>query len=198
MTEGKLPDEAVYKTIDLAFQMYFHAETVVQSRLYNFLFATSILFLSCAAIYAGNNWTGGSGRHMVIVLAGLGALLSLVWLFLGRRQQKFTALHTDIVCRLEDNIPEDLRIMQRNRDLADNKTIDLHRDGVLRLRWWDSIIKSRDILILGPIAFFLAFLAILVMVFFEMPSGLPDAKADSSTQSLTPQHQESVFRDPDT
>lgn len=71
-----------------AFDKWFqYAEVIGQQRLYNFLMASSIIFVGCATLLASNS--NMIGFILSACLAILGAFLSWVWYVLGRRQAKF-------------------------------------------------------------------------------------------------------------
>jgi hypothetical protein len=78
--------------VEWAVKNYHHAETITQTRLYNFLMADSILLLSWATIFAAS----GESRYRPFVLACLAVLslaFSWAWAIFGRRHRKFLKLH---------------------------------------------------------------------------------------------------------
>jgi hypothetical protein len=75
---ASIPTNLVMPLIDSAIRAYQHAEAIVQSRLYNFLFADSILLLSWAAVFAAAS--PRVGKQLVLAaLALLSTLLSMLW-----------------------------------------------------------------------------------------------------------------------
>ena len=116
-----LPESQVVAIVDIAIREYQHAEAVVQSRLYNFLFAESILLLSWAAVFATNDIKGR--RIVLTVLALLATVLGIVWAFVGGRHKAFLQLHTHIVRTLELRLPAAMRIHEPISQLQDGAVL---------------------------------------------------------------------------
>lgn len=149
----KLLPSDVVQVISNATQGFRHAEAIVQSRLNNFLICASILAVSWATVFTSAHTP--ERRMILVVLAALGAILSISWAILGWRQSKFLQLHMDIICKLEERLNDEmLRVTQPIAHLQDGQ-------GVSRgvsLSWIERKLRSRNLSWLAPAAFGLVFL----------------------------------------
>jgi hypothetical protein len=99
-----------------------HAETIVQSRLSNFLLAISVLFLAWTSAFSAADelWRG----PVLTVLSLLMTCLSVLWTIMGGRQRKFISLHYDVMFSLEEKLPlDDLKIGTTVADLGSGARI---------------------------------------------------------------------------
>ena len=132
---------------DLSFRGYCHAETIIQARLYNFLFADSILLLSWAAVFAAN--TTQHKREVLIVLSGLSVILGLWLLVMGCRHRKFLFVHTQIITEVEKLLPESYRIHAPITDLQNRKAVSAGSKEY-RLNFLEAHSRSRNFGIWAP------------------------------------------------
>ena len=135
--------------LDVAIRAYQHAEAVIQARLYNFLFADSILLLSWAAVYAGADLP--SKESVLISLALLSATLGLFWSILGLRHRKFLFVHTQIIDDIEQQLPIAWRVHERITLLQEGETVRA-RGHDYRLNLLDKAAKSRNLGVIAPLA----------------------------------------------
>lgn len=153
------PEESLWQSVNLAAAGARHAEIVVQARLSNFLFADSILFLSWATVFATKE--AGAREAVLVVFAGLSAGLSLVWMVLGWRQQKFLDLNFDLMAAHEQKLREDQRVNWWIWKLQHGQSVSTDRVKSTRLRRPDTWVNSRSILVVAPAAFMAASLLLL-------------------------------------
>jgi hypothetical protein len=155
--------------MQLATQGYHHAQSVIQSRLYNYLVAASILVRAWATLF---NAAEGRARSVVlIVVAALGVALSLLWSLLGMRQAKFVALHLDICCSLENELPVACwSVAQPIADLRKGRKVTLRTKDEkdqerkeLRLNWLEQQSASVRLTIIAPVALLIGFLFLLLV-----------------------------------
>ena len=150
-----LPGNLIYDLKE-ARDGYRHGEIIVQSRLYNYLVAVSILFLAWAALFTARNV---DNRALVLaVLAILGGLLSILWAVLGLREGCFLQLHMNQIRALENRLPNAApRLTSQIADLQGGKAVTLSDGRRLRLGWATRQLKSRRLLVFCPAMFGLAF-----------------------------------------
>lgn len=150
--------------IEQATAGYRHAETIVQARLYNFLVAATILLASWSGFAASDSWCA----FFRFLVAALGLFLSVVWAILGSREQKFLTLNMDGIVSLEDKLSDGAKAVGAMTTVPIAK---LQRGQVVQLCMEDRTIKlnsaewrlsSRRLLVLAPIAFAVAFAALLL------------------------------------
>ena len=174
-----MPDEPAPPTRDellraaaTAHGDYCHAETIIQSRLYNYLIAVSVLFLSWAAVFASRV----PGRApILVVLAMLSLLLSVGWTVLGLRARKFLELHRDIMLSLEEKLPTELRVWYRVAEFQKNGNFQLlsqvlREKGPDKVTYAESKVTARWIPVAAPFAFALASLVLIMFVFLSWSS----------------------------
>jgi hypothetical protein len=141
-----------WESIHLATSNAQHGETVTQSRLNNFLFAVSILLLAWATLY--DRAQAGSGRTIALIgVALLSAFLSIIWLILGTRQQKFAELNWDLVAREEARLPRDRRVGWFIWRMQYRNPIFLESGKQVRLNHVEWVVNSRSLLVIAPVAF---------------------------------------------
>ncbi len=121
--KSKVGLDQMISVIDLATNGFRHNEVIVQARLQNFLVADTILLASWAALFQGNP---DSARVLVlIVVALLSITFSFCWTVLGLRHCQFLDLQMDIVCCLEEFLPDELRVTRLVKDLQDREKVPL-------------------------------------------------------------------------
>jgi hypothetical protein len=150
--QSSTPDAVLVNLVDLAVREYQHAESIVQSRLYNFLFADSILILSWAALFSASPRPAGA-RWVLGSLALLSTLLSFFWTLMGWRHRKFLYLHTHIVRSLEDKLTAGLRVHDLITQLQEGSGVQVGMKGrqhTLQLSNIELFARSRNLGVLAP------------------------------------------------
>jgi hypothetical protein len=87
-----------------------YAETITQSRLYNFLVADSLLLLAWAAVFASTLPPWMFRSTALITLAAASARLALAYMRLGARGSKFVRMHYDQLAFRESLLPDELKL----------------------------------------------------------------------------------------
>ena len=149
--------------IDWAGESYRNAETLIQSRLNNFLFAASILFLAWATIYVST--PSGTRVPVLITLSILGAVFSIFSWLLALRQRHFFTVLMDTIIYLESFLDvEEFRIATLSSQLQKGYAVKLHaEDKTIRLGFLEKIITSRSLVILAPVIFAISFLVLVAI-----------------------------------
>jgi hypothetical protein len=138
------------KLLDVAIRGYQHAEAVVQARLYNFLFADSILLLSWAAVYAGPSTK--YEQNVLLILALLSAVLGLCWSIMGTRHRKFLFVNMQIIVDIEAPLPKELKVNDRIARLQNGEEVAVNtgEERRLQLTWLEKCARSRNLGIWAP------------------------------------------------
>jgi hypothetical protein len=144
----------IWQAVGQSGDAFRHAEMVVQSRLNNFLVADSILFLSWATLFVGQDRAGRTA--VLLMLSGLSAVLSLLWTLLGSRERRFLQLHHHLVADLEDRLPNRYRNYWFVRTLRTRRSIELDPGGRIELGLSGAYVSSGVLLVIAPIAFAVA------------------------------------------
>jgi hypothetical protein len=126
-----------------------HAETIAQTRFNNFLVADSLLLLAWATVFSAEGQRPDS-RLVLIVLAALSAVLGLLWMVLGTRQNKFFRLHLTHLVTLEHSLRPSLWIGGPMKDLRDGEPIPIGSEGSLSLQWLERRITPTSLIVIGP------------------------------------------------
>ena len=142
------PNLEVLSLLDIAIRGYQHAEAVVQSRLYNFLFADSILLLSWASVYSGG--TSSSKWLVLASLALLSAVLGICWSVLGLRHRKFLFVLTQVIDDIEKRLPLEWRVAERITMLQEGGKVKA-RGHDYELNWLEKSAKSRNLGVVAPL-----------------------------------------------
>ena len=107
---------AVYK---VAGDQWEHAEQLRWTVLYNFLVASTILLLGWGAVYQ----TGPASARRTLVLLTLclvGAFVSVVWVGLSERANRFVKHHSIKAAELEASLPPDCRLFAATEEFRSN------------------------------------------------------------------------------
>jgi hypothetical protein len=147
--------------IDWANDSYRSAESLIQSRLYNYLVAASILFLSWATVYASKE--SCTRIAVLITLSAIGMVLSILWWLLSMRQRVFLTVTMDIILYLESLLDNnDFRIATSLSKLRSGEPVELRsKKGSAKLGFWETKVSSRSLVIYSPALFGFAFLILL-------------------------------------
>ena len=132
---------------DMAVRGYYHAETIIQARLYNFLFADSILLLSWAAVYSAS--TAKHQKEVLVVFSALSIILGLWLLLMGFRHRKFLFVHTKVITDVERLLPESYRIHAPITNLQERRTVRVGADDY-KLTVFEAHARSRNFGIWAP------------------------------------------------
>ena len=151
------------KAIDWANDSYRSAESLIQSRLYNYLIAASILFLSWTSVYASTY--SKTKVTVIITLSALGLILSILWWLLSMRQRVYFTVTMDKILYLESLLENnDFRVATSLSELMNREPVPLHdRKGIAKLGFWETRLTSRSIVIVTPAVFGFAFLVLLAV-----------------------------------
>lgn len=137
------------KQLDQWFQF---AETIGQSRLYNFLMAASILFLACAALMASE---APYTHYLATALTILGMFISAMWSVLGTRQAKF---HEKIDSELRNALQKlDERHQFAIYHIQQMKDAWKDQPKDMKLNRFERSLSNRRFLFFVPISFGVAF-----------------------------------------
>ena len=142
--------DTLYQT---ASQHWAHAEQVRWTLLCNFLMAATILLLAWAAVFAGTNPTVIIMKNIALgFFAGIGLLISVLWVGLSERASGFVAVY--------NKCGRELECLQSSKLQGPFQRAELHRDKIpLAARY----AQSRSVAIIIPTLFALLFLALLVI-----------------------------------
>lgn len=135
--------------LDIAIREYQHAETIVQARLANFLFANSILLVAWATIFAGIDTPR---RPLVLMsLAALSAVLGILWTGMGLRHRKFLFIHSEIIKTVESKLPEAFRLQGPVTTLQEGKTVTATEKSY-QLSKFEMLARSRDVGVVASVS----------------------------------------------
>lgn len=102
MSDNGIENEKKISTAyQAANQHWTHAEQVRWSILYNFLMASSILLLAWSTIYTNKCSLGTLTLHL---FSAVGFLISIMWLMIGSRVNKFIKRYGALGEKLEDGL----------------------------------------------------------------------------------------------
>jgi hypothetical protein len=154
--------------LDWAIGSYRHAESLMQSRIYNYLVAASILFLAWATVYASPQ---GRMRILVLItLASFGTVFSIFWYLLALRQRHFFTVTMDTIIYLESflEVDEFRTLTAVSRLQKDNPVKLLTEDKTVKLGFLESRLSSRSLGIFSPAIFGIAFLILVILSVLEI------------------------------
>jgi hypothetical protein len=154
--------------LDWANGSYRNAESLIQSRLNNYLFAASILFLAWAAIYVSPE--SGTRVAVLITLSLLGVVFSTFWWLLALRQRLFFTVTMDFILYLESLLDvEEFRIATTISQLQKGHSVKLlTEDKTVKLGFLEMRLTSRSLVVLSPAVFGIAFLILVIISIIEV------------------------------
>src|SRR5712692_9363567 len=108
-TGNQCSESQIFSALNLAREDTRHAETVTQTRMYNFLFCDSILILSWVTVFVASPQSAPPSRpYALVALAGLSLFLSIAYAIFGWGATKFIRMHYDLSLVLESQLPQPL------------------------------------------------------------------------------------------
>ena len=154
--------------IDWANGSYRNAESLIQSRLNNYLFAASILFLAWAAIYVSQESV--TRIPVLITLSVLGTVFSIFWWLLALRQRHIFTVTMDIILYLESFLDVDeFRISTMLSRLQKGNPVKLlTEDKTVKLGFIEMLLTSRSLVIYSPAVFGIIFLILVAISIIEI------------------------------
>ncbi|TLU83865.1 MAG: hypothetical protein FDX30_06230 [Chlorobium sp.] len=144
-------------SIQCAINGYRHAETIVQTRFYNYLLIVTFLLIPWS-------WSLESNKMIFNITSSfLGILFSILWIILGFRYRKFLWLHMDIIIKLEDKLNnEEIKIMTPIYNLQNGSAVSIQKENKkIKLCWLQKKVDSRSLLFIVPIIFSISYSVLL-------------------------------------
>ncbi|MCI0721559.1 MAG: hypothetical protein L0338_21690 [Acidobacteria bacterium] len=156
--------DELFRALQIASEYYRHGEMLVQSRMYNFLFAVSVLLLGWATLYSKEP---PSPTIILQLFAGTALFISLAFSAWGRRAEKFQALHRDRILALESKLPEPLKIMNSIAQLQQEGSVrrrwEKDQKKEIRFRWYEKHARAGFIAVGAPLALAIVSFVLLVL-----------------------------------
>jgi hypothetical protein len=131
-------------------QHWAHAEQIRWTLLYNLLVANTILLLAWAAIFATN--TRPAGAWLPLTSLSFGRLcVSLLWIFLQRRANRFSMMYTNLGQEIEKSLPTNKGPFQATEECRN------------KLKGITGLVQTHRVLVGVPCLFVLLFLVLCVL-----------------------------------